>query len=186
MMHSIIPLSLYGDLCKSEQNGNNACRRLLSQVAFSCRFPLPRGMTVGFAKVCFMGEESKVRVNPQSRWAWVAMRSIVILDLVQPFIGTRMMKNEVLLRYKRTRWHSVIKDSSIHRAVPCQPFPAEAGIFPCKHAHRHSMIRCSSKHHIFNQKCRAQSVFISYSLDKLADCTEPTYACVRKCLAVSH
>ena len=25
------------------------------------------------------------------------------------------MKNKVLLRYKRTRWHSVIKDSSIHR-----------------------------------------------------------------------
>ena len=25
------------------------------------------------------------------------------------------MKNEVLLRYKRARWHSVIGDSSIHR-----------------------------------------------------------------------
>ena len=28
-----------------------------------------------------------------------------------------MMKNEVLLRYKRARWHSVIGDSSIHRAA---------------------------------------------------------------------
>ena len=33
-----------------------------------------------------------------------------------PFTGTRTMKNEVLLRYKRARWHSVIGDSSIHRA----------------------------------------------------------------------
>ena len=34
-----------------------------------------------------------------------------------PFIGTRTMKNEVLLRYNRTRWHSVIGDSSIHRVA---------------------------------------------------------------------
>ena len=39
----------------------------------------------------------------------------VITDLIRPFIGTRMMKNEVLLRCKRTRWHSVIGDSSIQR-----------------------------------------------------------------------
>ena len=32
-----------------------------------------------------------------------------------PFIGTRTMKNFVLQRCKRTRWHSVIRDSSIHR-----------------------------------------------------------------------
>ena len=39
------------DLCKTQQNGNKACIRSFSQVAFSYRFPLPRGMTVGFAKV---------------------------------------------------------------------------------------------------------------------------------------
>ena len=39
--------------------------------------------------------------------------------LDRPFTGTRMMKNNVLLRCKRTRWHSVIRDSSIHRGGVC-------------------------------------------------------------------
>ena len=42
------------------------------------------------------------------------------------------MKNEVLLRYKRTRWHSVIRDSSIQR-----------GGGPARHSrvpHRHSRV----------------------------------------------
>ena len=41
----------------------------------------------------------------------------VIADLTRPFIGTRMMKNFVLQRCKRTRWHSVIRDSSNHRTA---------------------------------------------------------------------
>ena len=39
----------------------------------------------------------------------------VTADLIRPFIGTRTIKNKVLLCCKRTRWHSVIGDSSIQR-----------------------------------------------------------------------
>ena len=36
-----------------------------------------------------------------------------------------MVKNKVLPRYKRTRWHSVVRDSSIHRAGRDDPVIAD-------------------------------------------------------------
>ena len=40
---------------------------------------------------------------------WLRPWRKLIADLIRPFIGTRTMKNEVLPRCKRTRWHSVIE-----------------------------------------------------------------------------
>ena len=97
----------------------------------------------------------------------------VIADSIRPFIGTRMMKNEVLLRCKRTRWHSVIRDSSIqtgggvwpsywlqgsiHRAAWTRPVIADSirpfigtrmmkneVLLRCKRTRWHSVIRDSS------------------------------------------
>ena len=51
------PLSLDGDLCKTQWNSDNMSRFLVSQVGFSLWIPAYAGMTVSFAKVSLMGED---------------------------------------------------------------------------------------------------------------------------------